>query len=130
MVYKMAMLQKTSPDEESRAFNEKRGRWIDYVSERTDLTPAVRLTGIWIARRINWRTDDTWYQVSTIALRIGQTPRNIIRAIQKLESENLLRVYRDGRRGVKKAVNRYELVLPWDANVTSVSPCGSDTGVT
>lgn len=77
------------------------------------MPPSVRLIGIWIARRINWRTDDTWYQVSTIALRIGQTPRNVIRAVQRLETEGLLKVYRDGRRGVKKAVNRYELLTPW-----------------
>lgn len=89
--------------------------WIDYVSERTDLAPSVRLIGIWIARRINWRTDDTWYQISTIGLRVGQTPRNVIRAIQKLEGEELVRVIRDGRRGIKKAVNRYELLFPWQS---------------
>lgn len=119
----MAMQQKSSPtpNRPPSTFNERRGLWIDYVSERTELTPATRLIGIWLARRMNHRTEDTWYQVSTIAVRIGQTPRNVMRATKALEDAGLLLIFRDGRRGVKKAVNRYELGrLPFqgDENVT------------
>lgn len=119
----MAMNEKSSPphNKPPATYNVRRGIWIDYVSERTELTPATRLIGIWLARRMNHRTEDTWYQVATIGLKIGQTPRNVMRATSALEKAGLLRIIRDGRRGVKKAVNRYELLFPWpqsDENVT------------
>ncbi len=125
----MNFTQPAQPSE-SQAFNERRGMWIDYVSERTEMHPTVRLIGIWLARRINWRTDDTWYQVSTIAIRVGQSPRTVIRAIQELEKAGLLLVRRDGRRGTRTAVNRYALLFPIGPKVTWVSPCQSDMGVT
>lgn len=84
------------------------------MSERDDLHPTDRLIGIWIARRISADGPRrTWYQVSTIAEKIGVSPRTVIRAVLKLEGEGLIIVRRDGRRGVKKAVNKYELVFPW-----------------
>lgn len=99
---------------ESTAFYRRRDMWEDYVSERHDLHPTDRLIAIWIARRISADgARRTWYQVSTIAEKIGVSSRTVLRAVQKLEGEGLLIVRRDGRRGVKKAVNQYELVFPW-----------------
>lgn len=106
----------TKHDNESEAtgFYRRRDAWEDYLSERVDLHPTDRLIGIWIARRISADgPKQSWYQVSTIAERIGVGPRTVIRAVQKLEGEGLLLVRRDGRRGIKKAVNKYELVFPW-----------------
>lgn len=99
---------------ESTGFYRLRDMWEDYLSERSDIHPTDRLIGIWIARRIS--ADGArrmWYQVSTIADRIGVSPRTVIRAVQKLEGEGLIIVRRDGRRGLKRAVNQYELVFPW-----------------
>lgn len=103
-----------SNQSESTGFYRNRDMWEDYLSERTDLHPTERLIGIWIARRIS--ADGirrTWYQVSTIAERIGVSTRTVLRAVQKLEDEKLILVRRDGRRGLRKAVNQYELVFPW-----------------
>lgn len=103
-----------SNQSDSTAFYRRRDMWEDYLSERTDLHPTDRLVGIWIARRISADgARQTWYQVSTIADRIGVSVRTVIRSVQKLEGEGLLIVRRDSRRGVKKAVNKYELVFPW-----------------
>lgn len=99
---------------ESTSFYRRRDTWEDYVSERDDIHPTTRLIGIWIARRISADgARQSWYQISTIAERIGVKPRTVIRAVQTLEGEGLIVVRRDGRRGIKKAVNRYELVFPW-----------------
>lgn len=95
-------------------FYRRRDKWIDWCLERTDLHQTTRLIGVWIARRMNHQTLDTWYQISTIADKLGVKPRTIIRAIQALEEAEMIVVRRDGRRGLKKAVNRYELVFPWD----------------
>lgn len=101
-------------DDEKSGFYRRRDAWEDYVSERSDLHPTDRLIGIWIARRISADgARQTWYQVSTIADRIGVSSRTVIRAVQKLEEEGLLLVRRDGRRGMRKAVNKYELIFPW-----------------
>lgn len=99
---------------ESTNFYRLRDAWEDYVSERSDLHPTDRLIGIWIARRIS--SDGSrrmWYQISTIADRIGVSARTVMRSVHKLESEGLIIVRRNGRRGIKKAVNQYELVFPW-----------------
>ncbi len=101
-------------DPESTSFYRLRDTWEDMLSERVDLTTTERLIGIWIARRISADGNRrTWYQISTIADRIGVKPRTVMRAIQKLEEEKLIIVRRNGRRGIKKAVNQYELVFPW-----------------
>lgn len=103
-----------SNQSESTGFYRNRDMWEDYLSERADLHPTDRLIGIWIARRISADgARRTWYQVSTIADRIGVSARTVMRAVQKLEGEKLIVVRRDGRRGLKKAVNQYELVFPW-----------------
>ena len=94
-------------------FYRQRDRWIDWCIERDDLHQTVRLVGVWMARRINPQTLDTWYQISTIAEKLGVKPRTVIRSIQALEKADMIVVRRAGRRGVKKAVNRYELVFPW-----------------
>lgn len=107
----MAKIPKDKTPE--NGFNRNRNEWVDYVLERDDIHPTTRLIGCWIARRVNPDSKNTWYQVSTIALRIGVKPRTVMRAIQRLEEEELLIVRRDGRRGQKTAVNRYELVFPW-----------------
>lgn len=99
---------------EANGFYRRRDMWEDYVSERDDLHPTDRLIGIWIARRIS--ADGArrmWYQISTIAEKVGVSSRTVIRAVHKLEGEGLIIVRRDGRRGLKKAVNQYELVFPW-----------------
>lgn len=99
---------------ESYGFYRRRDMWEDYLSERIDLHPTDRLIGIWIARRISADGPrQNWYQVSTIAEKVGVSARTVMRAVQKLEGEGLLLVRRDSRRGIKKAVNRYELVFPW-----------------
>lgn len=99
---------------EATGFYRRRDAWEDYLSERIDLHPTDRLIGIWIARRISADGPrQTWYQVSTIAEKVGVSSRTVMRAVQKLEGEGLLLVRRDSRRGVKKAVNKYELVFPW-----------------
>ena len=104
-------------------FYRLRDRWLDYVAERADIHPTTRLVAIWIARRINPRTKDTWHQISTIARCLGLSTRTVIRAIRALENEGLLLVRRGGPRGKRAAVNRYEMVGPWtlqgDAHVTS-----------
>jgi DNA-binding MarR family transcriptional regulator len=103
-----------SNQSESTGFYQRRDAWEDYLSERTDIHPTDRLIGIWIARRISADGPrNTWYQVSTIAERLGVSARTVMRGVQKLEGEGLLIVRRDSRRGVKKAVNKYELVFPW-----------------
>lgn len=104
----------SSGQPESNSFYRNRDTWEDMLSERDDIHPTTRLIGIWIARRISADgARRTWYQVSTIALKIGVAPRTVMRAIQTLEGEGLIIVRRDGRRGIKKAVNQYELVFPW-----------------
>ncbi|WP_159585963.1 helix-turn-helix domain-containing protein [Chelativorans xinjiangense] len=100
-------------DSGEAGFHRNRNEWVDYVLERDDLHPTIRLIGCWIARRINENTRDTWYQVSTIALKTGVSSRTVIRAVATLEGEELLFVRRDGQRGRQKAVNRYELLYPW-----------------
>lgn len=103
-----------SNQSESTGFYRRRDMWEDYLSERSDLHPTTRLIGIWIARRISAEgARRSWYQVSTIAEKIGVTPRTVIRAVHTLEAEKLILVRRDGRRGLRKAVNQYELVFPW-----------------
>jgi DNA-binding MarR family transcriptional regulator len=94
-------------------FYEMRNKWEDILSERDDLHPTTRLIGIWIARRIshNSKGRATWYPMSVIAERIGVNERTVIRAVAALEEAGLIIVRRDGRRGVKQAVNRYELVF-------------------
>jgi len=107
-------MRKLDNESEASGFYKRRDMWEDYVSERSDLHPTERLIGIWIARRISAEGPrQSWYQVSTIAEKVGVNPRTVIRAVQKLEAEGLIIVRRDSRRGVKKAVNKYELVFPW-----------------
>lgn len=98
---------------DSSAFYRRRDMWEDYVSERHEIHPTTRLIGIWIARRVSADGPrQSWYQISTIAEKIGVSPRTVIRAVQTLEGEGLLLVRRDSRRGLRKAVNKYELVFP------------------
>jgi DNA-binding MarR family transcriptional regulator len=94
-------------------FYRRRDKWIDWCLERDDLNPTTRVVGLWMARRMNVETLDTWYQMSTMAAKLGMKTRTIIRAVQALEEAEMIVVRRDGRRGLKKAVNRYELVFPW-----------------
>lgn len=94
-------------------FYRRRDKWIDWCLERDDLNPTARVVGVWMARRINVDTLDTWHQMSTMAAKLGMKTRTIIRAVQALEEAEMIVVRRDGRRGIKKAVNRYELVFPW-----------------
>lgn len=98
---------------ETGTFYRNRDLWLNHLAERTDIHPTTRLIGCWIGMRINRHTSDMWHQESTIAAKIGVSVRTVIRAIQTLEKAGLLIVRRDGRRGLKKAVNRYELVYPW-----------------
>lgn len=94
-------------------FYRRRDKWIDWCLERDDLNPTARVVGVWMARRMNIETLDTWYQMSTMGAKLGMKTRTIIRAVQSLEDAGMIVVRRDGRRGIKKAVNRYELVFPW-----------------
>ena len=99
---------------ESSGFYRRRDAWENDLAERTDIHPTTRLIGIWIARRISADgSQQSWYQESTIAEKVGVSVRTVIRAVRTLEEEGLLFVRRDGRRGLKRAVNRYELVFPW-----------------
>lgn len=98
----------------SNAFYKRRDMWEDYVSERIEIHPTTRLIGIWIARRISADGPrQMWYQVSTIAEKLGVSGRTVMRAVKTLEKEGVLLVRRDRRRGQKSAVNQYELVFPW-----------------
>jgi len=99
---------------ESNAFYRRRDMWEDYVSTRLTLHASERLIGIWIARRISADGPrNTWYQVTTIAEKLGVSSRTVMRATKKLEQEGLLLIRRDRQRGKKTAVNQYELVFPW-----------------
>lgn len=101
-------------ESDSTAFYRRRDMWEDYVSERASLHPTTRLVGMWIARRISADGPrQMWYQVSTIGERLDLSSRTIIRAVKALEREGVLLVRRDRRRGLKSAVNQYELVFPW-----------------
>lgn len=107
-------MKKRDNESEATGFYRRRDMWEDLLTERDDIHPTTRLIGIWIARRIGADGPrQSWYQTSTIAERIGVSVRTVIRAVQTLEGEGLMLVRRDGRRGIKKAVNKYELVFPW-----------------
>lgn len=106
------MLQKNNSSQSSAAdFYRRRDQWIDWILERDDMHQTVRLVGVWLARRMNRETGDTWFKVQTIAVRLGVTPRTVIRALHKLEKDGAILVIREGRRGLKRAVNRYRLML-------------------
>lgn len=106
---------KNFPPELSLAgvFYRDRDKWIEHVMERDDIHATARLIGCWIAMRINRKTRDTWHQESTIAERLNVSVRTVIRAIRQLEDEKLILVKREGRRGIKSAVNHYEMIYPW-----------------
>lgn len=108
-------MTKNFPPELSAAgeFYRNRDLWTTHVAERVDIHPTTRLVGIWIGQRVNRHTDNTWHQASTIAAKLGVSVRTVLRAVKTLEGEGLIVVRRDGRRGIKKAVNRYEMVYPW-----------------
>ena len=105
--------KRLSNQSDASRFYEMRDKWEDILSERDDLHPTTRLIGIWLARRISYGSKGraTWYPMSVIAERIGVTERTVIRAVAALEKAGLIIVRRDGRRGMKQAVNRYELVF-------------------
>ncbi|KFB11065.1 helix-turn-helix domain-containing protein [Nitratireductor basaltis] len=133
------MTEKKSPDDPLKAnFYRRRDAWIDHVLTVNDLSPMARVVGVWIARRINYRKGHMWYKIETMAKKFEVTPRTIIRAVKELEGyradkktgevtqtgEQLLLVKRDSQRGKNTAVNKYEIIAPWDMVTELSSPQG------
>jgi DNA-binding MarR family transcriptional regulator len=86
--------------------------WRRYVQERDDLSVTDRFVGCFIADRINRADEEMWFKQQTMALKIGVSTDTVGRATKRLELEGLISITR-GRRGLRIAVNRYELLFPW-----------------
>lgn len=135
--------KKSAPDPLKAIFYERRSAWIEYVLVANDLSPMARVIGVWIARRISHEKGCMWYKISTMAEKFDVTARTVIRAVRELEGyrknsetgeyeqtgEQLLLVRRDSQRGKNTAVNRYEIIAPWEL-VTKMSPRQDDKIVT
>lgn len=114
-VYTLSMA-KTNEDELTLAgrFYRDRDKWLRYLMTHTDIKETTaRLVGCYIGMNINRETRDLWKQETTIATDLGISRSTVMRSVRALEDAELVEVKRDGRRGMKKAVNRYSMVFPW-----------------
>lgn len=112
----MFCMKKTNEDTLTLAgrFYRDRDQWLRHVmtNDNIELT-AHRLVGCYLGMNINRTTRDVWKMESTIAEDLGVSRSTVARAVRALKDEKLIEVKQDGRRGVKKAVNRYSMVFPW-----------------
>ena len=107
---------KNFPPELSLAgvFYRDRDQWLRHVMTCTEIeVPAHRLVGCYIGININRTTRDMWKMETTIADDMGVSRSTVARAIRVLRDLKLIEVKQEGRRGLKKAVNRYSMVFPW-----------------
>ena len=111
----MFCMEKTNEDKLTLAgrFYRDRDQWLRHLMTRTDIKETARLVGCYIGMNINREQRVLWKMEGTIALDLGISRSTVTRYIKVLEGEDLIEVTRNGRRGVKKAVNHYSMVFPW-----------------
>jgi len=110
---------------DSGVFYRDRDEWMRHLITRDDMEMSARAVGLYLALRVNPVDRKAWPQQATIAKELGLSLPTVKRAVKALVDDGLL--YRkQGRRGVKRAVNEYSLIHPAD-KVSPVIPSESIT---
>lgn len=86
-----------------------RGRWLDYLVERRDLTHGDFRVAYFIASKINPTGKTMWWGVKSIADDLGVSIGTVTAATDKLELAFLI-VITKGRKGL----NYYQMRMPID----------------
>ncbi len=89
----MAMLQKSSPADES-AFYDDRRKWIDYIATHSGVSDSGFRVGYWLARRMNADKKCCWYSVPQIAAALGKSQRYVQYGLSDLIDANVLLIVR------------------------------------
>lgn len=97
----------TTPEEEN--FYAFRGRWLDYLATRRDLTHADFRVAYFIASKINPADECMWWGVKRIALELSVSISTVTGAIRRLDQKGLITIVKG-----KKGLHRYFMRMPID----------------
>lgn len=112
----MWVMLKNFPPELSLAgvFYRDRDEWLRHLMKHPDIElSAHKLVGCYLGMNINRTTRDVWKMEKTIAEDLCVSRSTVARAVRVLRDLKLIEVKQEGRRGLKKAVNRYSMLFPW-----------------
>jgi hypothetical protein len=101
-------------DRHGRAERNRLFRWRDAIVNST-LTPTQRFVALVLSLHMDREGDSCWPSLSTLAAETGLSRRTVIRALNDLDPDFLMRK----RGGPGRGPTRYTAVLPSDTPVTT-----------
>ena len=88
--------------------------WMRDMLCSPNLSAAAKIVGCYLALHVNKNTGDTFKKQATIAKDMGVSRHTVMRAITELIEGGYLKKEKDYNKGLKRARNRYSLIMPWE----------------